>query len=80
MIYEPFGWQGEKIKPRNRMPLPKAPPTSLGEMDPGRIRDFMQGVKESRDQRTKALLEMAGVYVAVQAWSAWRHHQREAPR
>jgi hypothetical protein len=31
------------------LPLPQAPPASLGQMDPGRFRDFIQGVKEARD-------------------------------
>lgn len=73
-----FGWQGDK-KPMRGSRLPKAKPRSLGNVEPGRIAEFMQGVKESRDERAKTALKMAGVYVAVKAWSQWHTHLREAP-
>lgn len=72
-----FGWQGEK-KPHAAKSLPKAGPRAPG-LDIGRINDFEKGVKESRDQTAKTALKMAGVYVAVKAWSAWRGHLREKP-
>lgn len=72
MIYEPFGWQGAKPTHRNQLPLPKAAPVELGNMDPGRIKDFVQGVQEAREERVKKLLEEGLVYFGLRAWSAWR--------
>ena len=58
------------------MAAAKAPP--IGNQDIGRVADFMQGVRESRDQRAKTAAIMVGAYVGVRAlqhWSAWKRQQ-----
>ena len=44
----------------------------------GCFADFMQAVRESRDQRAKTAAIMVGAYVVVRAlqhWSAWKRQQ-----
>jgi hypothetical protein len=58
------------------MGTPKAAP--VGTEDVGRISDFMQGVRESRDTRARTAAAMLGAYVGVRAlqhWSAWKRQQ-----
>ena len=78
MIYEPYGWQGPKPVHRGPLELPRAPEPELGQMDPGRVADFVQGIREARDERLKGLAATGLVYAGVRAWSAW-HHLREVP-
>ena len=56
--------------------LPQRQQASLGNNDPGRVTAFMQGVRDSRNQRAKTVAVMAGAYVGVKAWSAWRTRPR----
>ena len=74
----PYGWQGDK--PTRYTSSGQAPPRSQFSPteDIGRVSDFMQGVKESRDQRAKTAAIMVGTYVGIKAaqhWSAWRRQQ-----
>jgi len=46
-------------------------------MQPGRIDDFVNGMKESADTNTKVALETAGVYLAVKSWPALKRYMRE---
>lgn len=75
-IAKAFGSTPRSAHQRAPQHLPRTPASSLGSNDPGRIRDFMQGVKEARDERSKHLLEVAGVFVGIQAWSAWKNRKR----
>lgn len=68
-LAEPYGWQGPKPAHHGPLPLPMAPPASR-QLDPGRVRDFMQGVH----RRVRTALATADAYVGVRAWSAWRRH------
>ena len=73
-LAEVYGWRGAKPM-HGRRPgggLAKAQPASLGNMEPGRISDFVDGLSDGRDRRAKTALEMAGLYIGVKAWSAWR--------
>jgi hypothetical protein len=38
----------------------------------GRIQDFVNGWKESEDQKTKAMLLTFGILAAPKAWSAYK--------
>jgi hypothetical protein len=73
---EPFHWRGEKPTRRGSQMAPAKAP--IGNQDIGRVADFMQGVRESRDQRAKTAAVMVGAYVGVRAlqhWSAWKRQQ-----
>jgi hypothetical protein len=45
-------------------------------LQPGRIEDFVKGMEESADQRSKAVLEGLGVAYGLQAWSVFNKHMR----
>lgn len=45
-------------------------------MQPGRIDDFLKGMKESADDKTKAAVESLGVMAGVSAWSAFRKYMK----
>jgi hypothetical protein len=68
-----FGWQGDK-QPLRGSRLPRAALRSLGNVEPGRVAEFEQGVRDGIHQRNMTALKMAGAYVAVKAWSQWHAH------
>jgi hypothetical protein len=75
----PFGWQGEK-KPRraSQMGPAKAQPSSLGNVDPGRLAGFEKGRREAFDAKARTAAVMVGAYAAgrgLQHWSAWKRQQ-----
>jgi hypothetical protein len=43
-------------------------------MQPGRIDDFVKGMKESADANTRAALEGLGVYLAARSWPALKRY------
>ena len=45
-------------------------------MQPGRIDDFVTGMRESSDQRAKAVLEGVGAVVALKTWSAFNRYMK----
>jgi len=45
-------------------------------MQPGRVEDFVQGMKESSDASARAALEALGVYAGIRSWSAFRRYMR----
>jgi hypothetical protein len=61
---------------RSPMAPARPQPVDLGNMDVGRLADFNQGVKESRDASARTALTMVGAYVGMKLlqrhWSAWR--------
>ena len=71
----PYG-QGRAKAKRGAAPLSQRQEASLGNNDPGRVTAFMQGVRDSRNDQAKTLALMAGAYVGVKAWSAWRSRPR----
>ena len=76
MTVKPYGWQGPKPSAvRTWSPLATRTRPSLGNNDPNQVKDFMQGIKEARDDKTKTGLMMLGAFVGVKAiqgsWSSW---------
>lgn len=43
---------------------------------PGRINDFLQGMRESADQKAKTAAETLGVVVGIRAWSAYNRYKK----
>jgi len=73
-LAEVYGWRGAKPM-HGRRPgggLAKAQPASLGNMELGRISDFVDGLRDGRDRRAKTALEMGAVFVGVRALQHWR--------
>lgn len=75
---KPFGWQGDKAAHRAVGPYKAASAPDLAGLEPGRAKEFQQGIKDGHADRLKTAAVMVGTYAAirgVQHWSAWRKHQ-----
>jgi hypothetical protein len=46
----------------------------------GHLNDFVQGMKESSDNKSKAFLTTAGTYAGVRAWQVYRAARRKKMR
>jgi hypothetical protein len=46
-------------------------------LQPGRINDFVNGMRESSDQRAKAALEAAGVFIGLRTWSSFHRYMKD---
>jgi hypothetical protein len=80
---EPFGWQGTKHARRAAQAPPRASARSLGNVDPGQLAQFNEGIREGYDRRAKIVLAAAGAYAAVklaQHAHTWNKRQREHGR
>lgn len=70
-----FGWQGDKAAHRTVGPA-KSASVSTG-LEPGRVAEFEQGIKDGSHHGLRTAAVMVGAYAAVkgiQHWSSWGKH------
>jgi hypothetical protein len=67
-----FGWQGDKAAHR-AVSSAKSAPAQTG-VEPGRVAEFEQGIKDGSHHGLRTAAVMAGTYTAIKAWSSWRGH------
>jgi hypothetical protein len=75
---EPFGWRGQKPARRPQTAPARPPQSSLGNLEPARVADFVAGATEAHDRSAHATLRIiegaaAGGAIGYLAGKAIQH-------